>query len=80
MPLKPINTKARLDKLKMLPDEAYYFAKDVIKGRWPEAEPYIMQDDMTAFYYARDVIKGRWPVADSIIMNSEWARDYLNII
>ena len=40
----------------------------VIKGRWPEAEPFIMEDPRYACYYAQDVIKGRWPEAEPIIM------------
>jgi len=80
MPLKPINTKARIDKLKKWPYHAYYIAKEIKKGRWPEAEPYIKNDARWAYFYARDIIKGRWPEADSVIMNSRWAVEYLNLI
>ena len=45
------------DPTKMTPREAFY-AHDVIKGPWPEAEPIIMRDPQWACYYARDV-KGR---------------------
>ena len=62
--------------------DLYYYARDVIKGRWPEAEPHIMTDPRWAYRYALDVIKGRWPEAESIIMtDSEWAAEYAkNII
>jgi len=50
------------------PVRAHHYAKDVIEGRWPEAEPYIMTDFASAFWYAFDVIGGRWPEAEPIIM------------
>ena len=46
------------------------FAKDVIKGRWDEAEPNIMKDPLDAYYYARDIIKGRWPQAEPVIIKA----------
>ena len=69
------------------PGEAYYYAKDVIKGRWPEAEPYIIQgansNDKFSIgisiivNYARDIIGGRWPEAEPVIMkNPEYAYQY----
>ena len=50
------------------PKLAYYYARDVIKGRWLEAEPTIMKDPQSACNYAYDVIKDRWPQAEPIIM------------
>ena len=58
---------------------AYMYARDVIKGRWPEAEPYIMKDAMISFYYAKRVIKGRWPEAEYIIGDSPWGTPYENV-
>ena len=34
---------------------AYYYARDVIKGRWPEAEPYIMKNPEWAYHYTHEV-------------------------
>ena len=52
----------------------YEYVKDVINGRWPEAEPVIMKNTIYAYMYARDVIKGRWPEAELYIMtNPKWA-------
>ena len=34
-----------------------------MKGKWPEAEPYIMKDPEIARWYAENVIKGPWPEA-----------------
>ena len=59
------------------PDRAYYYARDVIKGRWPEAESVIATDPDRAYYYARYVIKGRWPEAEATIMTDPaWAYYY----
>ena len=60
----------------------YSYAENVIKGRWPEAEQYIMKDLDSAYYYAKDVIKDRWPEAEPYIMkNPEYAFSYAkNII
>jgi len=46
----------------------YSFAYDIIHDRWPEAEPYIMQDPRWAYMYALNVIRDRWPEAESYIM------------
>ena len=50
------------------PRHAISYAKRVIKGRWPEAEPTIMKDPSAAVNYASSVIKGRWSEAEPIIM------------
>ena len=56
------------------PESAYHYAKYVIKGKWPEAEPVIMKSAYWACLYAIDVIKGRWPEAEPIIMkDAKWA-------
>jgi len=50
------------------PQYAYYYARDVLNRRWPEAEPYIMKDPEWAYWYARDVLKRPWPEAEPYIM------------
>lgn len=54
-------------------ERAYYYAKEVIKGYWPEAEPVMMTDPGLAFRYAKYVIKGRWPEAEAAIMTDPGA-------
>ena len=44
------------------------FAIDVLRERWPDAEPIIMKHPYRALFYARDVIKGRWEEAEPYIM------------
>ena len=57
---------------------AYEYAKDVIRGRWPEAEATIAKDPYSAYHYARDVIGGRWPEGEAAIAKSPgYAKVYL---
>ena len=50
------------------------YATNVIHGRWPEAEPYIMKDaGWPSVYYAKNFIKGRWPEAEPYIMKDSRA-------
>lgn len=68
--------------IKQSPANAYYYALNVIKGRWPEAEPWIMKAPYYAYKYAQLFIKGRWPEAEPyIIKNISIANMYVkNII
>lgn len=60
---------------------ANQYAKHVIKGRWPEAEPYIMKDALAARRYAFSIIKGRWPEAELMISkNAEAAGLYAHYV
>ena len=59
------------------PNNFFWHAFEVIKDRWPEAEPTIMQDPGGACYYAEYVIGGRWPEAEPyIIEDPVWACYY----
>ena len=59
------------------PGWAFRYARDVIQGRWPEAEPVISQDPQWAYFYARYAIKGRWPEAEPVIsQDPKWAYNY----
>ena len=55
----------------------YWYTLEVIRGRWSEAEEYIMKDPKWAYYYANYIIKNRWPEAEKyIIEDLEWAYWY----
>ena len=54
--------------IKRIPEHAYWYARDVIKGRWREAEKYIIKDTRYAYFYAGRVIGGRWPEAEPYMM------------
>jgi len=57
-----------LEQHKDNPRELYLYARDVVIGRWPEAEPTIMKDPEYAHYYSRYVTGERWPEAEPTIM------------
>jgi len=63
--------------IKNNPKYAYYYARDIIKGRWPEGEDAIKQDVYYAYHYAEGVIKGRWPEGeDAIKQDAEYWNRY----
>ena len=65
-------TGATLESLstdKRAPFWAYWYACDVIKSRWLEAEPIIMTSPEWSYRYAHNVIKGRWLEGEEIIMS-----------
>ena len=64
-------------KSKDAPEYAYWYANNVIKGRWVEFEPLILTDPHWTYMYACDVIKGRWVEAEPIILTDPyWAYLY----
>ena len=65
------------DKHESLESNLYYYARNIIKGRWSEAEKYIMKNPGWACWYALDITKARWPEAEPIIIkNSKYAYIY----
>ena len=55
----PLLRTLGLEKYGKDPRWAYWYALEVIKGRWPEAEEYIKKDPEIASYYAEHVMKDR---------------------
>lgn len=57
--------------LKIHPVYAAQYAQDVLKGRFIEAEPYIIQDPQVAYYYFQHIMTPigtdpvRWPEAEA---------------
>ena len=47
------------------------YAKQVIQGAWPEAEPQLAKDPVYAFLYAVQVLKDRFPEGEPVIKQSE---------
>lgn len=43
------------------PHFSYWYARDIIKGRWPEGEIVVAKDPWYAYMYAKNVIEGRFP-------------------
>jgi len=52
------------------PANAYRYARDIIKGRWPEGEAAIAKSPAFSYEYARYVIKGRFPEGEAAIAKS----------
>ena len=70
-------SKSELDYAKTNPQWAYNYAREVIKGRWPEGEEAISKDPYWAYSYAVDVVGGRWPEGEKTISKDpEWAFYY----
>ena len=56
---------------------AYNYARNIIKGRFPEGEAAIAKHPVYAYEYARDIIKGRWPEGEAVIAEEpNWAFYY----
>jgi len=64
----PYAKKLLLKKYRNNPPDLYYCAKEIIGGRWLEAEPMLMTSTEYTYLYSRHVIKGRWPEAELMIM------------
>lgn len=62
--------------------DAYHYARDVIKGRFPEREAMIATNPHWAYRYAYYAIDGRFPEGEAIIATEpHWAYQYsYNII
>jgi len=58
-------------KLKLVINEdakySYYYARDIIKGRWEKGELDISKDAYYSYCYAIEVIKGRWELGEAAI-------------
>lgn len=63
-------------------ESLYNYALNVLKCRFPEAEPIILLSSQWACKYAINIIEGRWPAAEAIIMTNPhsacwYARDII---
>jgi hypothetical protein len=69
--LTKIMSNCRNDELEQIiatdPQWAYYYAYDVIKGRWELGEPTIATDTLWAYMYAVTIIKERWEQGEPVI-------------
>jgi len=61
---------------------SYFYARDVIKGRWELAEPAISKDALYSYYYARNIIKGKFISGEAVISkNARYSYWYaINVI
>ena len=74
---------ADLTEILSSPEKAYLYARDVIQGRWPDAEAVIAQDPWWAYWYAYEVLQRPFPAAEYVIAQDPasaywYARDVLH--
>ena len=63
------------------PEWAFYYAKNVIQGRWPEAEAVIATDSRWACNYAKRILKDRFIIAEPLIFQDPiWSAFYNHYI
>lgn len=43
---------------------------ELVRGPWPEAEPFILRDALYSLIYACDIIKRRWPEMEDMVIHS----------
>ena len=56
---------------------AYWYAKNVLRSRWLEAEPIIAKKPDCSYAYALNVVRKRWPEGEpAIIQHPMWAYYY----
>jgi hypothetical protein len=79
--------KYALELIKQSPGWAFEYADRIVKGRWPEAEPYILNaarnyvsDELGwAIFYADHIVGGRWPELELLIkekLDPIWFYEY----
>lgn len=51
---------------------SFFYARDVISGRWLEAESSIMRIPILASKYAREVLQARWTEGEDSIKKDPW--------
>lgn len=61
------------------PDRAYWYAWDVIHGRFPAMEPAIGKS-MWAYDYAYEIIDGPFPLGEHTIVRSDLAGHYYHLL
>lgn len=68
---------AEASKDEFAPYWAYWYAREVLKGRFEEGESVIATDAEWSYYYACDVLNGRFILAEPIIAtDAEWSDCY----
>jgi hypothetical protein len=50
------------------PKSSYWYAQDIIKGRFRRAEPFIVKSPEWAYFYARIILGTPWPEAETMFL------------
>lgn len=73
--IKSYNTFEDAIQDKEAPYYAYWYAINVIKGRWPEMEHIILTSPQWSYHYAKNVINGRWEKCEKMLSSTS-QREY----
>lgn len=67
-----------------LPEVLYLFSRWIRKAPYPEAEPVIKDNPLSAHMYAKYVKKARWPEAEAVIMSKHpwdgFYKEYISLL
>jgi hypothetical protein len=58
------------------PGNAFYYARDIIDGKWEMGEPAISKDSYHSLNYAFYVLKSRFKLGEPAILSSNYAYQY----
>jgi len=62
-------------------EECTVYARKVIGGRWPDAEPIIAESPEFSWRYAHDVVCGKWEMGEpAILTGASWAYLYTRYV
>ena len=79
--LKCKNKKKRIPELEdvIATDSkySYYYASDIIKGRWEKGEQSIATNCHYSYWYAINIINCPFHLGHHFIFNSRWKEDYI---
>jgi hypothetical protein len=64
------------------PKAAYFYAKIILNGPFPEGEPAIAQSPKWSYYYAKEILQHRFEAGEPVLAHSSsWWFDYwLNVL
>lgn len=51
----------------------FYYARDIIDGRWPAGEAVIAKDSEFAYRYAMAILNGRFPLGEAVIASDGYS-------
>jgi hypothetical protein len=72
--------RQEIEVFSQYPYWAYWYARQVLKGRWARAEKVIASSPKWALEYAKWVIGGRFELAETAIRRSQYAQEYADFI
>lgn len=82
--LKCKNQKKRIPELEdvIATDSkySYYYASNIIKGRWKKGEESIANNSHYSYWYAINILNRPFHLGHHFIFNSRWKNDYISFL